>query len=100
MKQPPVGIWMLNEANQATDLSGSGNHGTPFGITLTTGPMGEANTAFRYAGTSKSYVIINGSTSMDVGKYGLFTFVSFIKTQKGSAPFLKFEKGVHVLITV
>jgi hypothetical protein len=92
----PVGVWLMNADWKGKDQSGFGNDATPNDVTLTTGPMGEKDTAYKYYGRASSYLSVKGSSSMDVGSNGSFTFTAFVRIQRKTAAFLEYNEGVHI----
>ncbi|XP_064642643.1 uncharacterized protein LOC135496965 isoform X2 [Lineus longissimus] len=89
----PVGIWMMNSASRGRDSSGQRNHAKPHDVKLTSGPMGEQNTAYEFYGRITSYLSIPHSESMDVGANGSFTFTAFVKTAKSTAAFIDYNQN-------
>jgi len=50
----------------ATDSSTNANHGVAYNLTLTTNRFGQPNAAYRFAGTSDSYVRVPSSASLNI----------------------------------
>ncbi|KAI8498801.1 hypothetical protein Bbelb_232540, partial [Branchiostoma belcheri] len=62
----PVGLWPLNAVSGALDETGNGNDAVATGTQLTSGPFGDADGAFLFAGTAGSYLDIPNNGKLDV----------------------------------
>jgi hypothetical protein len=82
----------------ATDCSINGNHGIANNVTLTTNRFGRANAAYRFAGTSDSYIRVPNSPSLNVSK--AITLAAWINFEVGGTVFPRIlNKNTYELAT-
>jgi len=63
------------------DCSTNGNHGIAYNVTLAPDRFGRANSAYRFAGTSDSYIRVPHSSSLDITN--TITLVAWINFEVG-----------------
>lgn len=68
----------------ANDESGNGNNGTAYGATPTTDRFGNANRAYRFSGSSSSYIRVPRSSSLEPQKA---LTISFWMLRRGSGTY-------------
>ncbi|XP_019634627.1 PREDICTED: uncharacterized protein LOC109477722 [Branchiostoma belcheri] len=98
----PVGLWPLNAVSGALDETGNGNDAIATGTQLTSGPFGDADGAFLFAGTAGSYLDIPNNGKLDV-RYA-YTILAHIYPTGPRGPIFHyrtntnapyFDHGVH-----
>ena len=82
----------------AADYSTNANHGTVVNVTLATNRFGRANAAYRFAGTSDSYVRVPSSSSLNITN--AITLAAWINFEVGGTVYPRIiNKGAYELAT-